>query len=198
MSSETHIRLASDPSGENTIVPFLGRDFTWEIAFGYLFEEKSFLSKQEWEILIPQNTNDIHNETPTPLNPIDLASILEKIKKYLKDNQDKLPFEIELDYDKMEKEGLSCEIFINGSRCWIQGDSNIFDVSTKVKIVNYPMAPNAVEMWVDIKDKLEIEGRTYYLRKVTRHTKYEEQINGIIDLCKQSENKNEPIYWTFR
>ncbi len=198
MGLETHIRLVSDPTDENAITPFLGRDFTWEIAFGYLFEEKSFLSKEEWEILAPQNTDDIHGAHPTPLNQIDLASVLEKTKKYLKDNQDKLPFEIELDHDKMEKEGLSCEIIINGSRCWIQGDSNTFDVSSKVKIVNYTTAPNAVEMWVDIKDKLEIEGRTYYLRKVTRYTKYEEQINEIIDLCKQSENKNQLVYWTFR
>lgn len=196
MGLETHIRLASDQYDEKKIAPFLGRDFTWDIALGNLFDNKSFLSKDEWKIITPQNSDDVVDEKPNPVNPADLLSVLDKIKKYLKDNQDTLPFEIELDYDKMEKEGLSCEITINGSRCWLQGDSNVFEVSSKVKIVNHPMEPTEVELWVDVRDKIDIEERTYYLRKVTRHNKYEELINRVTDFCEQAKNKNENVYWT--
>ncbi len=196
MGYETHIRIASDQYDEKKLAPFLGRDFTWDIALSYLFPDKSFLNKNEWKRLTPQNADDIIDHKPNPVNPTDLLSVLDKIKKYLMDNQDTLPFEIEIDYDKMEKEGLSCEITINGSRCWIQGDSNVFDVSSKVKIVNHPMEPNEVDLWVDVRDKIEIEGRSYFLRKVTRYDKYEELISRVIDLCKYAKRYNENVYWT--
>ncbi len=196
MGQETHIRRTSDRFDEKKLAPFLGNDFTWDIALGYLFDDNSFLSKDEWKILTPQNTEDIIDEKPNPVNPADLISVLQKIKFYLKDHQDTLPFEIDFDYDKMEKEGLSCEIIINDSGCWIQGDSAHYEVSSKVKIINLPMQPNEVELWVDVKDKIEIEGRTYYLRKVTRYDKYKELINRIIDICEDAQNNNENVYWT--
>ncbi|OYU96586.1 MAG: hypothetical protein CFE21_09390 [Bacteroidetes bacterium B1(2017)] len=196
MGQETYIRIASDQYDKKKQAPFLGRDFTWEIAFGNLFKEKSFLSMEEWKIVTPQNTDDILDEKPKSIHPKALLSILNKIKTHLKDNQSLLPFEIELEYSKMDTEGLSSEILINGSRCWIQGDSNVYEVSSKVKIVNLPMQPNEVDLWVEIQDKIEIEGRTYYLKKMTRYDKYESLINKIIDICKLAENKNELVYWT--
>jgi hypothetical protein len=198
MGYRTHIRIASDQYDEKELAPFLGRDFTLDITLACLFDEQSFLSKDEWQILNPQISDNIINEKPNPVNPADLLFVLDKIKKYLKDNQDKLPFEIELDYEKMEKEGLSCEITINGSICWLQGDSYVFEVSSKVKIVNHPMQPTEVDLWVDIKDKIEIEGRIYYLRKVTRYDKYEELISKVTEFCEYAKNNNENVYWILK
>jgi desulfoferrodoxin (superoxide reductase-like protein) len=195
MGYETNIRIAGDGFEEKNNAQFIGNDFTWEIALGYLFDKKSFLSKNEWQILIPQNSDDTVDEKPNPVNPTDLLSILDKIKKHLEENQDTLPFEIALDFDKMEKEGLSCEITINGSRCWIQGDSNVFEVYSKVKIVNHPMEPNEVYLWVEVIDKIEIEGRTYFLRKVTRYDRYNELISRITDYLVQAKNNKEKVYW---
>jgi len=119
---ETHLRIASDRYDDKKDLPFhLGKDFSWEISLGYLFKNKSFLSVDEWK---------------------NLVFVLNKIKEYLKNNQNTLPFEIALDYDKMDKEGISCEIIINNSRCWIQGDSHIFEVSSRFKLVNHPMETN--------------------------------------------------------
>jgi len=196
MGYETHIRLVNDKNDKKKGAPFLGRDFTWEIALGYLFEEKSILTQDEWKILLPQNSDEIVDEKPNPINPTDLLSILEKIKKYLYDNQDTLPFEIELDYDRMEESGLSNEIKINGSRCWLQGDSNVYEISTKIRIINYPLQPTEVDLWVDIDSKINIEGRTYYLKKVTRHERYKEQICNVIDYCVYAMSINENLYWT--
>jgi len=140
---ETHLRIASDRYDDKKDLPFhLGKDFSWEISLGYLFKNKSFLSVDEWKILEPQNSDDVENGNYKPINPADLVFVLNKIKEYLKNNQNTLPFEIALDYDKMDKEGISYEIIINNSRCWIQGDSHIFEVSSRFKLVNHPMETN--------------------------------------------------------
>lgn len=198
MGYETQIRLASDQYDEKKLTPFLGREFTRDISLGYLFNKNSLLNDDEWNILTPQDSDNIVGEKPNAVNPADLLAVLNKIKKYLKDNQNTLPFEIEPDYYKLEKEGLSSEIIINVSRCWIQGDSDIFEVSSKVKIVNYPMEPTEVDLWVDVKDKIEIEGRTYYLRKITRYERYRELINRVTEFCEQAKENNEIVYWTLR
>lgn len=49
------------------------------------------------------------------------------------------------------------------------------------------MQPNEVDIWVDIKEKIDIGGRTYYLKRVTRLERYNELINKIIDFCEYAK-----------
>lgn len=196
MGLQTRIRTTSEEENEYDYAPILGRDFTYEIALGYLFEDRSFLSDEEWQRLEPQNMDSHVYKERTSLNPTVLISILYKVKEYLNDNQNTLPFEIELDYEKMKKEDLSSDIIINGSLCWIQGDSKIYDVSTKVGIVNHPQQPHQVDLWIDIQDKIEIEGKIYYLRKVTRFDRYKELIDKVIEFCEYAKSSNNNVYWT--
>jgi len=157
LGAETLIRTIKDDATSEKLTPFLGRDFTFEISNGFLwYERKPFLSEKETELLSPLHYDDFDDGIEKPINPTDFLLIFGKIKQYLKSNQNELPFEIELDYEKMEQEGLSTDIIVNNSRCWMQGDSYVYDVSAKVRIVNYPMEPTDVDLWIEVKDKIEI------------------------------------------
>ena len=198
MGAETWITIAGDKHDASHESPFLGRDFTHEIAHGFLwYKGSAFLSEQEAAILYPINSDDYNDGIEELIHPDDLISVLKKVKKYLKSDKDPLPIEIELDYDKMEKENLSTDIIINNSKCWIQGDSYYNKVSSMVRIVNYPMEPNEVDVWIDIKDKVEIEGRIYYLKKITRYEKYTNMIDDVIAFCEYAKQKHKMIDWKF-
>lgn len=198
MGAQTIITIAGDKHDASYESPFLGRDFTHEIAQGYLWDKREpFLTTLESKLLTPINTEFYYEGIHKPVHPFNLVIVLNKVKQYLKANENSLPFEIELDYDKMEKENLSTDIMINNSKCWIQGDSYYNKVSSMVRIVNYPMEPNEVDVWIDIKDKVEIEGRIYYLKKITRYEKYKNMIDDVIAFCEYAKQKHKMIDWKF-
>lgn len=198
MGAEILIRTIKDDAASEKLTPFLGRDFTFEICNGFLwYERKPFLSERETKLLIPLHYDDFDDGIKKPINPSEFLLIIAKIKQYLKTNQNELPFEIEIDYEKMEQEGLSTDIVVNNSRCWMQGDSYVYEVSTKVRIVNYPLEPTDVDLWVEVKDKIEIEDRTYYLKKVSRYERYVDSLDKIIAFCEHAKRIKQQIYWIY-
>ena len=198
MGAEIHIRLESDKYDNKELAPFLGRDFYYEITRKAIWEDKeSFLSKTEFDLLEAPYYEEFEDDSVKVINPADLIVVLEKVKKHLKENKDSLPFEVKIDFERMEKQGLTSDLIVNGSRCWIRGDSLYHDVSDKVEIVNYPMEPNKVDLLVDILEELEIDGRKYFLKKISRFEKFAETIDKVTEFCQLAENNNEKIYWLY-
>tara|TARA_R110000868_G_scaffold306510_2_gene567740 strand:- start:656 stop:1258 length:603 start_codon:yes stop_codon:yes gene_type:complete len=198
MGAEIHISLESDKYDEKELAPFLGRDFQYEITRGAIWENREpFLSKTEVELLEAPYYEEYEDESVRLTNPTDLIIVLEKIKKFLEENKNTLPFEIDIDYERMEKEGITHDLIINGSRCWIKGDSHYHNVSEKVEIVNYPMEPNEIDYWIDYAEDIEIEGNKYFLKKESRFEKFADTIDKVIEFCKIANEKNEKIYWLY-
>ncbi len=194
MGSQIFIHLVGEGLYENDLAPFLGRDFVAEISWGHLWMERSpFLSKQEEDLL--RARTDWHEDFNKPVNPAELAKVLTKVNDYLKTNESTLPFEIEIDYTKMAHAGLETDLIINNSRCWIKGDSYVFDVTTKVNVVSYAMEPNEVDVWVDIADEVVIEGKLFYLKRITRYEKYKEILEKTIAFCRYAGGKNNKVLW---
>ncbi len=198
MGAEIHILLKSDVNDEKELAPFLGRDFHSEVTRGRVWDGKEpFLTEAEIELLEAPYYEDIEDERVKPIDPKDLINVLGKVKKYLKDKKDELPFEIEVDIDKMEKENLSSDLIVNGSKCWMKGDSLYYHVFDKVQIVTYPLEPNEVDKWISFSDTIYLEGKKYYLKKTTRIEKFEDTINEVIEFCRIAESEKDEIYWLY-
>jgi hypothetical protein len=194
MGSQIFIHLAGEGLYKSDLAPFLGRDFAAEISLGHLWIERSpFLSKQEEDLLCART--DMHEDYEQPVDPAELANVLIKINDYLKTNEDTLPFEIEIDYAKMEQEGLESDVIINNSRCWIQGDTNLTNNPSKINVLSHPMEPNGVDVWIDIADEVVIEGKLFYLKRITRYEKYKEILEKTIAFCRYAEGKNKKVLW---
>lgn len=198
MGAEIHISLATDRYDDMGLAPFLGRDFHYEITRGAIWKDRPFLNDFETKLLeapyeeLFEDENEIES-----IHPSDLENVMTKVKDFLYHNQESLPFEIMIDYDRMDNEGQSCKLMINNSHCWIRGDSFYHEVTDKVRIVSYPNEASEVDLWVDIADKIEIDGRVYYLRKVTRFEKFKESIDNVIDFCRHAESIGDRIYWIY-
>jgi len=199
LGAEIHIRLTSDRHNNKNLAPFLGRDFQYEISEGSIWQNKrSFLNSDEIKLLKATYDELFENKDLIPtIEPKSLKEVLVKVKNYLRLNQSELPFEIEIDYEKMEKENLNYYLTVNESRCWIKDDSKYNNVFNKVQIVNYKMELNKVDIWIDISDKVEIEGKIYYLKKTTRYEKYADLIDKVIDFCRHAEDIKNKIYWIY-
>lgn len=198
MGAQIHIRLESDKYDDKELAPFLGRDFYWEITRGYIWEnENPFLNEDEIDLLEAPFYEDFEDNSVKRINPNDLKIIIEKVKKYLKENKDLLPFEIDLDFERMDKEKLETDIIINESKCWIKGESLYNSISDKVRIVNYPTEKNEVDIWITISDKIEIEGRKYYLKKILMYEKHVEKLDQVLQFCRLAEKRKEKIYWLY-
>lgn len=198
MGAEIHISLESDKYDDKELAPFLGHDFQYEITRGAIWENrKPFLSKDELELLEAPYYEEFEDDSVRLINPSKLIIVLDKVKKYLRENEDTLPFEIHIDHERMEKEGITKDLIVNNSRCWIRGDSLYHEVSEKVQIVNYPMEPTDVYLWIDYGNEIEINGKKYYLKKTSRFEKFVESLDKVIEFCKTAENKNEKIYWLY-
>ena len=199
MGAQILIRLESDKYDEGHLAPFLGRDFHWEIAKGNLWKDANhyFLDKREAKLLDAPFDENLEEEFKALIHPKELLQVIEKVKLFLKNNDDTLPYEIMLDSDKMSLKGLDYPLMLKNSRCWIQGDSYLYEVNERVKIVNYPQEPNEVELWLKVKDEIIIEDRTYYLKKETRFEKFEESLSEVIEFCKYAISRKEKIYWVY-
>ena len=195
MSTEVHIRLANDKYNEKGLAPFLDSDFYYDIVLGNLWQNKNTLLTDYESELLKAQYYEYFNDDTRAFEPKKLRDIFMKIKKYLKENEDDLPFEIDIDYKKMRENGLNTDIVIHNSRCWIQGDSALYEVSEHVNIVNFPFEPNKVKIQVKIAEKIKIKGKTYFLKKTSRFEKYNEPIEKIINFCNYAINSNEKIYW---
>jgi hypothetical protein len=197
MGAEIHIRTVSDKYDDKEIAPFLGRDFHREIVEGRIWENKKpFLNAEESKLLHAPYYEEL-DDSISPIHPLELSKVLTKVKNYLKANEDSLPYEIDIDDERMAKEGLSYDLIIKQSRCWIQGDSLYYNVSSKVKIVSYPLEPNKVELWVDIAERVEIDGKRYHLKKISRYDKFSELLDEVIEFCRYAASRNEKIYWLY-
>jgi len=198
MGAEIHISLESDKYDDKERAPFLGRDFHYEITRGAIWEDRElFLSKNEIDILEAPYYEEFEDESVSLTNPSDLISVHEKVKKYLKENKDTLPFEIHIDFERMEKEGITPDLIIKGSRCWIKGDSLYHNVSEKIEIVNYPMEPIEIDFWIDYAEEIEIDGKMYFLKKETQFEKFADTIDKVIEFCEIANEKDEEIYWLY-
>ncbi|CAL2103711.1 conserved protein of unknown function [Tenacibaculum sp. 190130A14a] len=199
MGAEVHIRLENDKYDEKGLAPFLGRDFQSEITTSALWEtHEPFLDQNEIDLLYAPYYDFFDDNTVQLIEPSKLKSILEKIDCYLEHNKDSLPFEIDIDYERMEKENLPTDLIINDSSCWIQGDSFYYDVTDKFKIVNHNLESNEVELWVEFKEKVKIENSFFYLKKEYRYEKYKNDLNEVINFCQLAINTHQKIYWLFQ
>lgn len=199
MGAQILIRLESDKYDERNLSPFLGRDFHWEITKGRLWKDINcyFLSQTESSLLEAPFDETLQDCFGEPINPKPLVRVFEKVMDFLKSRSDILPFEIFIDYDKMKALGLDYPLVINKSKCWIQGDSNLYKVNNKVRIVNLPNEPNEIDLWVPLDSKITIENRVYFLKKETRFEKFEGVINEVINFCKYAIEENEKVYWIY-
>ena len=199
MGAQILIRLESDRYDESNLAPFLGRDFFNEISRGALWKdiEVYFLNKKEIKLLEAPNTENFENEFASPINPKELKLVFLKIKKFLQEYEDLLPFDIVLDIEKMEAADLNYPLMINNSKCWIQGDSNLFEINDKLKIVNHPHEPNEVDLWVNYQEEIVLEDKVYFLKKITRSDKYNDIIVELIKFCEFAIEKNEKIFWLY-
>lgn len=207
MGAVTEISTVGDKYDEQGLAPFLGRYFTSEITQGGIWEDHApFLTPQEAKLLdAPYHESFEDKNPPVPVNPTELARVLTKVKDYLWTHQDSLPYEIELDYERMEREGLPTEIIINQSRCWIHGDSYYHTqpywpnpmTDSQVLITNYPHEPNEVDIMVDIKERIEIEGRIYYLKRTNRYEVFAPELDAVIAFCAYAESIGEQVYWLY-
>lgn len=194
MGTEIHISLENDKYDDQELAPFLGRDFYYEITQGAIWENKKpFLSNVEIELLAAKYVED----SLKPINPTDLKNVLKKVQKYLKDHINVLPFEIEIDLNRMEKEGLESDLRVQGSRCWIKGDSLYYEVSQKFEIISYPREPNEINLWIDYAEEIWVDGKKYYFKKISRFEKYARTIAQVIAFCRIAEDKDEKIYWCY-
>ncbi len=199
MGAQILIRLESDKYDDNNLSPFLGRDFHWEITRGHLWKDTNqyFLNKRESNLLEAPYDETLEDGFGEPINPKSLLIVIKKVDEFLKNNKETLPFDITIDYDKMKLEGLDYPLMVNNSKCWIQGDSYLFEVYDEVKIVNHPHEPNEVDLWVKLNDEITLENKVYYLKKITRNERFKEDINAIINFCNHAIEKNEKIYWIY-
>ena len=171
--------------------PFLGSDFDYEIACGNLWSDNyNFLSEEEKSFLHPQDQDD----DLKLIDPNKLKIIFEKILSFLEREKEKLSFEIELDFAKMRSENLDTDLYVNGIRCWIQGDSAYYQVEPKFRIINLPGDQN-VEEWVAFKEEIIFDGNKYYLKKITRLERYKNQILQIIEYCNKAVELKTKVYW---
>lgn len=199
MGAQILIRLTSDRYDDKEQAPFLGRDFQYEITRGALWEKrKPFLTPAESKLLEAPYDELFEDGTPPAAEPYKLRTVLQKVRDYLEKNQPTLAFEIELDHERMEQENLNYWLRVNDSQCWIQGDSFYYKVTDKVKIVNYPMEPNEVDLWVPITDSVVLDDKLYYLKRVTRFDKYKDSLDKAIAFCKKAEEVGDKIYWIYR
>ena len=198
MGAEIYIRLEDDIDDTGGNAPFLGRDFQHEISRGAIWENREpFLTELEQKVLEAPYCEEMEELFIDPIEPDSLQKILLKVKKYLYDNEQLLPFEVCIDYQRMEKENLSTDLVVNESRCWIRGDSFVYKVTDKVEIVNYPNEKNEIDMWVNIADEIEIEDQKYFLKRVTRYEKYSKEIDEVIDFCADAIENNKKVYWMY-
>ncbi|UTW66137.1 hypothetical protein KFE94_16010 [bacterium SCSIO 12643] len=198
MGAEIHISLESDKYDDQELAPFLGRSFHYEITRGAIWENRApFLSKAEIELLEAPYYDGIEYESVQLISPNDLKAVLEKVKNYLYAYRDTLPFEIDIDHERMENAGLSSYLTVNGSKCWIKGDSLYHHVSEKVQISNYPMEPTSIDVWIDYADEVVIDGNKYYLKKTSRFEKFADTLDQVIAFCEMANKKNEKIYWLY-
>lgn len=131
------------------------------------------------------------------IDPKRLKSILEKVLTYLKNEEQNLPFEVCIDYYKMKNLGLETDLYVDGARCWIQGDSEIFKVGNEVKLVNFPLEKN-IEKWIKVQEQVRINDRLYYFKIETRYERHKESITKCIDYCIQAIEKEKQIYWLYQ
>lgn len=174
------------------MTPFLGSDFDYEIACGGLWKNDfNFFSKEEKKLLFPQD----QDEEKKLIDPLSLKLIFEKILFFLEQESDNLPFAIELDFDRMNAENLDTDLYIDGIRCWIQGNSAYYQVVPKFKILNLPIENTIIEKWVNFKEEIYFGKNKYYLRKTSRFERYKDQIFQIIDYCQMAINLKVKVYW---
>lgn len=197
MRAQIILRTEGDEFDLKNLAPFLGRDFQSEIACGHLWDKHpKFLTKEEEEILYAPNFESYDEEQVKLLDPKQLKKILEKVLSFLKSEEKTLPFEVEIDFEKMNQLGLETDLYVDGVRCWIQGDSKIYKVDKKVKLINLPQE-KTVEKWLEIKEKVQINDRVYYLKIETRYERHEENITKCIDFCQQAIEQEKKIYWLY-
>ncbi|MFT2010824.1 hypothetical protein ACMA1I_19270 [Pontibacter sp. 13R65] len=198
MGAEIHISLESDKYDDKELAPFLGRDFYFEITRGAIWEGREpFLNELEVKLLKAPYYEEFEDESVKLVNPVKLRIVLEKVKRYLDNNRDSLAFEIDIDFERMKKEGLITDLIINESRCWIKGDSFYYNVTDKVEIVNYPMEPAEISIWINYSEEIIINNKKYFLEKTTRFEKFAAIIDKVIDFCKNAEKNNERVYWLY-
>ncbi|GAB2942718.1 hypothetical protein GCM10027048_04200 [Hymenobacter coalescens] len=206
MGARIEISTVGDKYDDRNLAPFLGRYFQYEITRGALWENHApFLTPAEAQLLEAPYFKSFEDEpAPAPVDPAELARVLLKVKDYLWTHQDSLPYEIHLDYERMKREGLPTDI-INHSRCWIHGDLLYhsspwctFPVTERqMLITNFPHDPNDVDLVVDIKERIEIEGRTYYLTRTNRHEVFAPVLDQVIAFCNEASRIGEQVYWLY-
>lgn len=198
MGAQINISLVSDKFDKEGLAPFIGRDFVYEIVKGGLWNKRSpFLTLEEAKLLEAPLYNYFDDDSVKPLDPLDLIAVLNKVSRYLKSNEKLLAYEVELDFEKMQSEGLDTDLWVNGVRCWVKGDEVYTPETGVVNIVNLP-GNDDVDIWVEVKDAIEVDGKTYYLRTESRYDRYSDLLQRIIDFCNYAISKNEKVYWLYR
>jgi hypothetical protein len=191
--------------------PVFTTDFLAQIVSGHLWQNrKAFLSSAESEILFPKWTNNSDGDERLlePVDPLLLKSVFYKIGQYLEKNQTILPLVHSLSCNKSELEqidnyafGSFGELIIKNSKCWVQGDTYFYDeyndkgLRQKFNIRNHPYEPDDIDLWMDVKSEIEIDGKLYYMRTITKFQQFEESIKDVIACCNTAIEQNKNIYW---
>ncbi|MBJ6145228.1 hypothetical protein [Hymenobacter sp. BT559] len=204
MGSQLDLRMVGDKYDERQLSPFLGRDFKFEIAGGDIWMDRPpFLTPEERVLIEGPYYEDFDEYPPVTISPLELARVLTKIKDYLWTHQDSLQQEISLDYERMEQEGLSTYIIVNQSHCWIDNYPGrcfkewwpVGKTEHQIRITSYPLEPNEVELWMDAGERLEIEGRTYYLKRTSPYEKFASALDKAIIFCTYADSIGEQVFW---
>lgn len=191
--------------------PQIPRCFKDEVCFGHLWLNRiSFLSDEEESILIPEYWETSDYSDLTSFEPNKLISVLNKVSNYLEEHRAELPLvhllsdtqEDVLDSDQF-KFGSFGHLEVSGSKCWIEGDTFVYDefnkngLRNKIHILNYPNEPTNIDIWIDVEKVVQISGKKYYINSITKYEQHKTTILEIINYCNQAIKLKKEIYWTF-
>ncbi|AHM62919.1 hypothetical protein D770_23400 [Flammeovirgaceae bacterium 311] len=65
----------------------------------------------------------------------------------------------------------------------------------KFNIKNYPNEPDNIDLWLDVKDKIEIDGKLYFMRTITKYQQFESTIQDVIAYCNIAIALNKKVLW---
>ena len=92
---------------------------------------------------------------------------------------------------------------VNGSKCWIEGDTYLYDefnnkgLRNKFNIRSYPQEPNEVDIWLDVKEEIKIFEEVYYMHSITKFQQHSSTILEIIEYCKKALKLDKKVFWFF-
>lgn len=137
-------------------------------------------------------------------DPLAMLGVLRKIEAYIRENIDTLPLIHDLyeAKDELGNVGKSISsIEVGGIKACVEGDLYFEDdyasIRKKIRLKSYSEDFGKVNLYVDVKPEIEIEGKVYFCHTRSVYQLFEQEFTQIYTILEQAIEEGKKVLWEY-